>query len=102
MARQELYVCDSLVSSTQASRGHAFLDLVAAMLCLSAAGTVYFSARKRLTGYERQYVWYVHALALLWSAVPLVTGDWLWCVLTFPIGQALARMAIASRERNAL
>ena len=77
-----------------------FWIYVVAMLCLSVAGICYFSAHQRRIGSTRQYVWYVHTLALLWSAVPLITGDWLWCVVTFPVGQALARFAIASHTRE--
>jgi hypothetical protein len=75
-----------------------FWIYIGAMFSFSAAGTIYFLSPQRRAGYERQYARYAHVSALLWSAIPLITGDGLWCIVMLPFGQGLARLAIAWRN----
>jgi hypothetical protein len=83
------------------SCGHVLLDLYRRDVVLFSGWGGLLLSPKRRAGHERRYARYAHVSALLWSAVPLITGDGPWCVFTFPLGLAFGRLGYRMTQARA-
>lgn len=68
---------------------------IVSLLVFSAVGAL----RTRNATLVR-YAIFIYVCAAWWAAIPIVTGDWIWSLLLWPIGLGVARVMIRRRATN--
>lgn len=69
-----------------------FVFWVVGLLLFSTAGSIHL----RRAGPER-YAPFIYTCALWWACLPALAGDWLWTLLSVPVGLVAARYLIRRR-----